>query len=158
MFRPMRRFKQQMTPEACVEILKKSMRGVLAVSGDEGYPYTVPIDYYYDEPTGRLYFHCATTGHKIDALKRSDKVTFNILYNLGKKGGEWWYTIQSVIIFGRLHILDDEERAEAMLTKIGEKYFPPEVSVEEAVKSARGRIYILELVPEHISGKEVREK
>ena len=66
-FRPMRRFKQQMTNEECIALLRKAPRGVLAVLGDGGYPYTVPLDFVYDD--GKIYFHCAKEGHKLDAIR-----------------------------------------------------------------------------------------
>ena len=69
MFRQMRRFGQQVAGEKCVEILKNEWRGVLALIGDDGYPYTVPMDFFYDEDDGKIYFHCAKEGHKIDAIE-----------------------------------------------------------------------------------------
>ena len=66
MFRKMRRFKQQLSEEECLEILKTAKRGVLAVLGDEGYPYAVPLDFVYED--GKIYFHCAKEGHKLDAI------------------------------------------------------------------------------------------
>ena len=59
MFRPMRRFKQQLTMERCEEILQKGSYGVLAVLGDEGYPYTVPLNYHYHN--GKIFFHSGCT-------------------------------------------------------------------------------------------------
>ena len=99
MFRDMRRFKQQVSREACIEILTGSRRGVLAVLGNDGYPYTVPMDYVYEEADpdavemqdgeepasgeavsfGRIYFHCAKEGHKIDAIRNCDKVPFCVM-------------------------------------------------------------------------------
>ncbi len=76
-FRKMRRFKQQLSEESCVEILKNEPRGVMAVAGENGYPYAFPIDFVYDG--GRLYFHCAKEGHKLDALKNCDKVSFCVM-------------------------------------------------------------------------------
>ena len=70
MFREMRRFKQQLSEEECRHILKTEKRGVLAVNGDGGYPYTIPINYIYEEESGKIYFHGAKEGHKIDALLR----------------------------------------------------------------------------------------
>ena len=70
MFRKMRRFKQQLTAEECVAILKREKRGVLSVIGDDGYPYGMPLDHYYDEGSGKLYFHCAKAGHKLDAIRQ----------------------------------------------------------------------------------------
>ncbi|MBQ8929177.1 MAG: pyridoxamine 5'-phosphate oxidase family protein, partial [Oscillospiraceae bacterium] len=71
MFRTMRRYRQELSPEVCRQILTRGTTGVLAVCGDDGYPYTIPLNYIYTE--GKLYFHGAKTGHKIDAIRRSDK-------------------------------------------------------------------------------------
>ncbi|MBQ9616719.1 MAG: pyridoxamine 5'-phosphate oxidase family protein, partial [Oscillibacter sp.] len=68
MFREMRRHGQQLPESECAEILRREPRGVLAVLGDDGYPYTVPLDFVYEG--GKLYFHCAGEGHKLDAIKR----------------------------------------------------------------------------------------
>ena len=76
MFREMRRFKQQISTEKCVEILKNEPRGVLMVLGDDDYPYGIPIDFYYDEREKKIYFHSAKQGHKIDAINRHDKASF----------------------------------------------------------------------------------
>ena len=158
MFREMRRFRQQLTEAECLAILTKARRGTLALAGDDGYPYTVPINFYFDRDTGNLYFHCAPEGHKIDSLRRSDKVTFNVLSEGWKEDGEWWLQFNSVTVFGRIRVVEDMELKEKELTAIGRKYFPKERSVEEAVKNSIERIFILELKPEYITGKHVNEK
>lgn len=89
MFRPMRRIKQQVSDEECIRILKEEKRAALSVIGDDGYPYTVPIDFYYDESDGRIYLHCAKTGHKIDAIKKCDKVCFTVWNQGYKTEGNW---------------------------------------------------------------------
>ena len=72
MFREMRRKKQQLSMEESRRILDEGTSGVLALSGDEDYPYAVPISYVYDGD--RLYFHCAKSGHKLDAVRRSGRI------------------------------------------------------------------------------------
>ena len=104
-FRKMRRFKQQLSEESCVEILKNEPRGVMAVAGENGYPYAFPIDFVYDG--GRLYFHCAKEGHKLDAIKSCDKVSFCVMNEGFRKDGEWALNISSVIVFGRVKIMTD---------------------------------------------------
>ena len=101
MFRKMRRFKQQVPEENCIEILKREPRGVLAVLGDDGYPYTVPLDFYYDEGDGKIYFHGAKEGHKLDAIAKCDKVSFCVMDQGFKKDGDWALNITSVVVFGR---------------------------------------------------------
>ena len=86
MFRPMRRFKQEVTREECVKILTDEKRGVLAVNGDNGYPYAVPVNFYYDRNTDKIYFHCAKAGHKLDAMLSDDKVCFTTPVTRKKTG------------------------------------------------------------------------
>ena len=101
----MRRFKQQVSAEECIEILKTTKRGVLSVIGDDGYPYGFPINYYYSENNGKIYFHGAKAGHKIDAIKTCDKASFCV-YNDGyRKEGDWALNITSVIASGRIHFV-----------------------------------------------------
>ena len=77
MFRKMRRFNQQISLSESIEILEKGKTGVLAVLGDNGYPYTIPLNYVYSD--NKIYFHCAKTGHKISALQNCDKVSFCVV-------------------------------------------------------------------------------
>ena len=78
MFRTMRRFKQELTREECLAVLRSQPRGVLSLLGENGYPYGLPIDYWYNETDGKLYFHGAKEGHKIDAIRACDKASFCI--------------------------------------------------------------------------------
>ena len=100
MFRKMRRFKQQISEEKCVEILTREPRGVMAFAGDDGYPYAIPLNFVYDG--GKLYFHCAPEGHKLDAIRRCDKVSFCVMDKGYRKDGDWALNINSVVVFGRI--------------------------------------------------------
>lgn len=155
-FRPMRRIKQQMTDEACIALLQKAPRGVLAVLGDGGYPYTVPLDFVYDD--GKIYFHCAKEGHKLDAIRKNDKVCFTVLSEPEKKEGEWWYCFTSVIVFGHIQVVDNPAIAGTMLRFLGAKYFPTGYDIESDLQKNGPKALVLELIPDHISGKHVREK
>lgn len=73
MFRTIRRFKQELTREECLAVLRSQPRGVLSLLGENGYPYGLPIDYWYNETDGKLYFHGAKEGHKIDAIRACDR-------------------------------------------------------------------------------------
>ena len=157
MFRPMRRFKQQIPEEECVKILKEEPRGVLSVLGDDGYPYGVPIDHYYDEKTGRIYFHSAREGHKLDAIRRCDKVCLTVMNQGYQIPGEWPWHITSVIVFGRIQEVTDPVIREEKLRAIGEKYYPSKEEVEDEVVHALDRVTILEMTIEHMTGKAVKE-
>ena len=157
MFREMRRFKQQVSEAECIDILKSTKRGVLSVIGDDGYPYGMPINHYYCEEDGKLYFHGAKAGHKIDAIKSCDKASYCV-YNEGfRKEGDWALNITSVITFGRIRLVEDEEKAREICTALVRKFTDDEEYLEKELKNAFPRVQCLELVPEHMTGKLVNE-
>ena len=158
MFREMRRFKQQVSAEKCIEILKNEWRGVLALLGDEGYPYTVPIDFFYDEDDGKIYFHCAKEGHKIDAIERCDKASFCVMDRGFKKDGDWAMNVTSVVCFGRIKKVEDFEKTREKVCNLGAKYHPTAESVQTEWEHAQNRVLCLEMTIEHMTGKLVNEK
>ena len=113
MFRPMRRKTRAISDEAAKALLLNEKRGILAVNGDDGYPFALPVNYFYDMENGRIYFHGAKAGHKVDSLKKSDKVCFTVYGNSQYKEDEWAPYTQSTIVFGRCHLIDDAARTEA---------------------------------------------
>lgn len=157
MFREMRRFKQALSEERCIEILKNRTSGVLAVSGDDGYPYAVPLSFVYHE--GTLYFHGAKTGHKIDAILRNSKVSFCVT-DLDRIVPEKFTTyFRSVIVFGTIRILTDEAEKRNALTALAEKYSPAQSgeALEEELQKTLPRVCLLALTVDYMSGKEARE-
>ncbi len=158
MFRKMRRHKQEVSREDCVQMLKTEGRGVLSVIGDGGYPYAVPINFYYEEKEDRIYFHCARQGHKIDALKRCDKACFT-LWNSGyRQEGEWAWNVTSVIALGRAEFIDDISVIDEKLRKLALKYYPTEEEVEKEMLKETDRVQMIALRIEHLTGKLVQEK
>ena len=157
MFRKMRRFKQQLSEEECLELLKNEPRGVLSVMGDDGYPYGLPLDHWYSKTDGKLYFHCAKEGHKLDAIRGCDKVSYCVYDQGYRKEGEWALNIRSVIVFGRMHVVDDEEKKKEICTNLCRKFTDDESYLEKELQNAFPRVCCLELVPEHMSGKLVNE-
>ena len=111
MFRDMVRIRQALPPDECRSILETALRGVLSVAGDDGYPYGVPINHWYCPEDGSLYFHSGPGGHKLDALARCDKASFCVLDEGRHREGDWALTFRSVIVFGRLRMVEDHERA-----------------------------------------------
>lgn len=156
MFRPMRRFKQQLDKERCCEILRTEKRGVLSVIGDGGYPYTVPLNFVYDN--GNLYFHCAVTGHKTDALKNDPKASFCVMTGGELSEDGWSYFVESVIVFGRVTVVENEDVRTEKLRELGNKYFPDSRITEKELAENAGRALVLELSAEHLSGKRVHER
>ena len=157
MFRKMRRFKQQISDEECREVLKSEKRGVLSLIGDDGYPYGIPLDHWYCEEDGNIYFHGAKSGHKIDAIKKCDKASYCVYDEGYTKPGDWALNIRSVIVFGRIGFVTDEEKAKIICTKLVQKFTDDEEFLEKELKSALSRVRCLELIPEHMTGKLVNE-
>ncbi|MBQ7751316.1 MAG: pyridoxamine 5'-phosphate oxidase family protein [Bacteroidales bacterium] len=152
----MRRFKQQLPEEECVEILQKAYRGFLSVIGDGGYPYSVPINFLYKE--GKLFFHCAVDGHKLDAIRVDDKACFTVIDEPQREPGDWWYHVRSVICFGRVHVLEDDDEKDSRLRQLGAKYFPDGYDMEADMQRNAPRAQVLVFSIEHMTGKRVREK
>ena len=153
MFRELRRTKQKLSTEQNEEILRRATSGVLALQGDDGYPYAVPLSFVYDE--GRLYFHSAVAGHKIDALKNSEKATFCIIAEDNIVPSEFTTLYKSVIVFGRAKIVENEEEARAAMIKLGKKYssgYENEGSM--AIERQKANYVVIRLDAEHISGKQ----
>lgn len=157
MFRKMRRFKQEVSREDCLKILTEEKRAVLAVNGDDGYPYAVPVNFYFDSDTGKIYFHCAKAGHKLDAMLRDDRVCFTV-YNTGYQKEDWSYHVTSVIVFGRASVISDEAEVLEKLKRFGMKYYPTEPEVDEEIRKDFDRVNLIEITPEHMTGKLVHEK
>ncbi len=155
-FRPMRRARQELPREECLEIIEKAPRGILSVIGDGGYPYSLPINYYHED--GKLYFHSAKEGHKLDALRACDKACFTVLDEPVKEPDDWWYHVKSVICFGRLREVTEEPLRMDMLRKFGMRYFPEVEELEKELRHSSSRAAVLEFTIEHMTGKKIEEK
>ena len=157
MFRDMLRKKQQLPEEECIEILKNELRGVLSVIGDDDYPYGMPINHFYCEEDGKIYFHSGRKGHKIDAMKSHDKASFCVYDQGFRREGEWALNIRSVIVFGRIEFIEDKEKIYEIARRLSYKFTDDEEYIErEIVHSGPGTL-MFALVPEHMTGKLVNE-
>lgn len=157
MFRKMRRFKQQISEEECREILKQEPRGVLSLIGDDGYPYGIPMDHWYSEEDGKLYFHGAKEGHKIDSIQKCDKASYCVYDEGFRKEGEWALNIKSVVVFGRIRPILDMEKSMKICRELCGKFTEDQEYIEHEVKHAGPRVLCLEFTPEHMTGKLVNE-
>ncbi len=157
MFRDMMRKKQQITNEECIRILKEELRGVLCVQGDGGYPYGLPINHYYSEDDGCLYFHSGKVGHKIDAIRRNDKASFCVYDQGFRKEGSWALNIRSVIVFGRIEIIDDRETIYDISRKLSRKFTQDEAYIDAEIARSGPGTFMFRLAPEHMTGKLVNE-
>ena len=157
MFRELLRVKQKMSTEDCIELLNKETRGVLSVSGDEGYPYGIPMNHWYNVEDGCLYFHCGKIGHKLDAIKRNDKVSFCVHDNGLKEDGEWAYTVKSTVIFGRMKIIDEISIVKEVAEKLSYKFTEDRDYIINEINTSAENTLVLKLIPESICGKIVKE-
>jgi nitroimidazol reductase NimA-like FMN-containing flavoprotein (pyridoxamine 5'-phosphate oxidase superfamily) len=157
MFRKMLRIRQQLSDEECVRILKEQKRGVLAVLGDDDYPYCMPLDHWYDEKTGKLYFHGLNKGHKIDAMKRHDKVSYCVYDEGYREEGDWALNIKSVIVFGRVSFVEDRQTALEICRQICFKFMDDAEEIDRIIRKSTSPLLVFELTPEHMTGKLVNE-
>lgn len=153
MFREMRRNKQQISREECIEILKRGTSGVLAVLGDEEYPYTVPLSYAYQD--GIIYFHGAIEGHKMDAMKKHEKVSFCVINRDQVIPEDYTTLFCSVIVFGKVSIIKDEEKKREAAKIVGERYRPGfEADCEKEINRLFSGLCVFEIQVEHMTGKQ----
>ena len=157
MFRKMLRARQAITDAECVEILKNEPRGVLSVLGDDGYPYGMPLNQFYCEDDGHIYFHSGKVGHKIDALKSCDKASFCVMDGGYRREGEWALNIRSVIVFGRLRVVEDHEKALEISRQLSYKFTNDETYIQREIERSGPGVLVFELIPEHMTGKLVNE-
>ena len=157
MFRDLVRKNRKIAEEECIAILREEKRGVLAVLGDEGYPYAVPINHWYSEEDGHLYFHSGKTGHKIDAIRNCDKASFCVYDRGYREEGDWALNIKSVIVFGRVKIVEDHERAIEITRKLSYKFTDDTAYIEREIENSGPGVLVFELIPEHMTGKIVNE-
>ena len=159
-FRKMRRSAQELDHRECLEMIRRATSGVLSVIGDNGYPYGIPMSFVYvDEPEGRFYFHCAMTGHKIDAIRACDKACFTIVDMDDVVADEFTTYYKSVVAFGRIRIIEDEEEKRSTIAILTDKYSPDEAEEKKAgeINKKLPAFVMLELTVEHMTGKEAIE-
>ena len=153
MNREMYKKERQMSSEATAAIFSKGNHGTLAVNGDDGYPYAVPVNYVYDG--GKIYIHSAKYGYKIDAVKRDDKVCFSAILNSKVQQDKFTAAFQSVIAFGKISFVEDEAEKKRILEQFIYKMSPEFVEGGmKFVNAAIGKTALLCIDVEEIKGKE----
>jgi nitroimidazol reductase NimA-like FMN-containing flavoprotein (pyridoxamine 5'-phosphate oxidase superfamily) len=156
MFREMRRKKQALSTEETIAILHDGSSGVLAVSGDDDYPYAVPLSYAYHDST--VLFHCARSGHKLDAIARNPRVSFCVIDRDDVVAQEYTTYFRSVIVFGKARVLDDEDEKRRALEILAEKYSPDQEEGRlREIERLLSQVSVVELAIEHMTGKEAIE-
>ena len=152
----MRRNRQQLSREECECILDRCTSGVLALTGDGGYPYAVPLSYVYAD--GAIIFHSAVEGHKVDAIKRDNRCSFCVIEQDEIKPAEFTTYFRSVIAFGRIHILETADEKVQALRLLGRRYSPgDELGLQHEIDKSLDHVLLLRLNIDHLSGKQAIE-
>ena len=155
-FRAMRRKRQQLSEEESVAILKKATAGTLALLGDNDYPYAVPLSYVYQE--GRIYFHSALAGHKVDAIRKCDKASFCVIEQDDVQPEKYTTFFRSVIAFGRIHIIEDKHEKLETARMLGNRYNPNhDEALQKEIEGGLSRMLMIRFDIEHLTGKEAIE-
>jgi nitroimidazol reductase NimA-like FMN-containing flavoprotein (pyridoxamine 5'-phosphate oxidase superfamily) len=157
MFRELIRKNKQLAHEECIQMLIDEKRGVLSVIGDDDYPYGMPMNHFYNDEDGMIYFHCGKTGHRLDALKKHDKVSFCIYDEGFRNENQWALNIRSVIVFGRIEIIDDIDQIVDITSRLSRKFTQDEEYIRSEIDTYVKATLLLRLRPEHICGKLVTE-
>ena len=157
-FRPVARAAQNLSREECESILNCTLRGVLAVNGEGGYPYALPINHYYDPESGKIYFHSGKAGYKVECVTQSPKASFTAMTEGERHEGEWWLTIKSVIAFGEISFVTDPHEIETVARKLSLKFTEDADYIDREIEKYLSATLLLALSVEHMTGKVVREK
>lgn len=156
MFRPMRRFRQQLPQEEAESILRRTTSGVLALLGDEDYPYAVPLSHVYHN--GKLYFHGAMDGHKADAVRRHPKASFCVIAADDVVPQRFTTHFESVIAFGRVREVKDPQEKREAIEALALRYGAQHMARGRAeIKDEWDRLLMIVLDIEHMTGKQSRE-
>lgn len=155
MFQEMRRKKQQLSNDQCMQILKEATSGVLALASVDGYPYAVPLSYVFSD--GCLYFHCAVSGHKLDIIQRQNKASFCVIAQDHVVPEKWTTYYRSVIVFGHITEIKNLEKKRSAIRLLGEKYAPHSAHIQEEIDRCFSSLCMLQMHCDHISGKQAKE-
>ena len=157
MFRDISRKNQRLELPQIISILNNEKRGILSVNGENGYPYGLPINYWYNEENGYIYFHSGKKGHKVDAINADNRVSFCVYDSGFKRDGEWALNINSVIVFGKIHVVENFEKSVEIFRKLSLKFTSDTEYIDSEINKFAKATICYELIPEHITGKIVNE-
>lgn len=158
MFREVLRKKQVLTKEEIDGVLSTALRGVLAVNGEDGFPYALPINFYYDKAAAKIYFHSGKVGYKVDCLKNSSKACFTTQDQGARGEGEWWLTIKSVIAFGEIEEVTDKKEVERISRALSYKFTTDGEYIKKEIEKYLDATLLLSFTIRHLTGKIVKEK
>lgn len=158
MFRQMRRIKQELPLDEAKKLLIKNKRGVLSLNGEEGYPYSLPINFFYDAEENKLYFHGAKSGYKLDCIKNNNKSCFLTYGDEELSDNGWSYYLKSVVVFGKIEIVEDRDLASKKLRELAAKYYPSLSEVDAAMERSFDKALVYSIDIENMTCKKVHEK
>ena len=159
MFRDLARKNKRLTEDACLSLLQSERRGVLSVNGDDGYPYGMPMNHFYNPDDGCIYFHCGRAGHRLDALRRDNRVSFCVMEQGEAIPGDWALAVRSVIVFGRAQEVTDHLEFDIALAALGKRYNPhgDRMQLTKVIATESVGAAVIRLDVEHMTGKRARE-
>jgi hypothetical protein len=157
-FRKLLRKNQALSQEECNKVLRSALRGTLAVNGENGYPYALPINFFYDEEDAKIYFHSGKVGYKMDCIEKSAKACFTVMDEGIKNEGEWWLTFRSVVIFGKIERIEERDAIEALSRRLSHRFTKDEEYIQKEIDKYAPATAMLALSIENMQGKIVREK
>ena len=158
MFREVSRKNKRILLEESINILKTAKRGVLSVNGDDGYPYGVPLNHYYSDEDGCLYFHGGNTGYRIEAVNNDSRVSYCVIDEGRQRENDWALEFRSVVVFGKAEFIKDEETIIDVVTRLSHNFTSDDNYIEKEIKASLYRTTLIRLTPEHITGKKIIEK
>ena len=156
-FRPLARKNKELPLQDCLALLRSEKRGVLSVIGDGGYPYGTPMNHFYNDEDGKLYFHCGRLGHRLDSLHANDKASFCCIEQGAPIPDDWALQVKSVIAFGRIEIIDDREKVYDIAARLSRRFTDDEEYIAEEIRRSGPGTLLLAMTIDHICGKIVKE-
>lgn len=152
----MRRFKQQLTEKESIDILRNTTAGVLSLCGDDDIPYGVPLSHVYHN--GKLYFHSALVGHKVDLIRQNQNACFTVIAKDEIHPEKFTTYFQSIIAIGKIRIIEREEEKQRILEILGRRCNPNDAeALAKELKSGLSRCHALEMTIEILTGKQAIE-
>lgn len=158
MFREMRRIKQELPLEEAKSLLMKNKRGVLSLNGEDGYPYSIPINFLYDEEENKIYFHGAKSGYKFDCIEKNNKACFVTYGDQELSENGWSYYLKSLVAFGEIEIIENRDLAAEKLIKLASRYYPSMSEINGVMERSFKNALVYSLNIQHMTCKRVHEK
>ncbi len=158
MFEEVRKKHRALSRDEALRILSETRRGVLSLVRDDGYPYGVPINHYFDPEAMKIYFHGDLRGSRISCAEREQRASYCAFQERKTEEKHWYKTFESVIVFGKLSFISERERKAEIVRKLTRGFTEDMKQFEEEIERGIGRTSVIEMSIEHITGKFIEEK